>query len=121
MVSYLGADHRQSLSSWGRPVPALMQRRRAPARAYPRAGTAVPGRAHRQWPSTRTSFPGDRLNGCKGPSFRDKRDEALMRLFSETGLRASECLALKAGQSARRARQDQSVALKPMATEFTIG
>ena len=53
---------------------------------------------------------GDRLNGCKGPSFRDKRDEALMRLFSETGLRASECLALKAGQSARRARQDQSVA-----------
>jgi site-specific recombinase XerD len=37
----------------------------------------------------------DLLTACKGPSFRDKRDEALVRLLSETGLRASECLALQ--------------------------
>lgn len=37
----------------------------------------------------------DLLKACKGPSFRDKRDEALVRLLSETGLRASECVALQ--------------------------
>jgi site-specific recombinase XerD len=36
----------------------------------------------------------DLLKACKGPSFRDRRDEALVRLLSETGLRASECIAL---------------------------
>jgi site-specific recombinase XerD len=36
----------------------------------------------------------DLLKACKGSSFRDKRDEALVRLLCETGLRASECLAL---------------------------
>jgi site-specific recombinase XerD len=36
----------------------------------------------------------DLLKACKGPTFRDKRDEALVRLLSETGLRASECCAL---------------------------
>ena len=36
----------------------------------------------------------DLLKACKGPSFRDKRDDALVRLLCETGLRASECLAL---------------------------
>jgi len=36
----------------------------------------------------------DLIKACKGPSFRDKRDEALVRLLSETGLRASECIAL---------------------------
>ena len=37
----------------------------------------------------------DLLKACKGPTFRDKRDEALVRLLSETGLRASECVALQ--------------------------
>ncbi len=36
----------------------------------------------------------DLIKACKGPTFRDKRDEALVRLLSETGLRASECCAL---------------------------
>ena len=35
----------------------------------------------------------DLIKACKGPSFRDKRDDALVRLLSETGLRASECVA----------------------------
>jgi site-specific recombinase XerD len=34
------------------------------------------------------------LKACKGPSFRDKRDEAIVRLMAETGLRASETVAL---------------------------
>jgi site-specific recombinase XerD len=37
----------------------------------------------------------DLLKACKGPTFRDRRDEALVRLLSETGLRASECVALQ--------------------------
>src|SRR5271170_1252548 len=34
------------------------------------------------------------LKACKGPSFKDKRDEALVRLMFETGMRASETVAL---------------------------
>jgi len=34
------------------------------------------------------------LKACKGPSFRDKRDEAIVRLMVETGMRASETVAL---------------------------
>lgn len=34
------------------------------------------------------------LKACKGSSFRDKRDDALVRLMFETGMRASETLAL---------------------------
>ncbi|OBF52527.1 hypothetical protein A5778_15515 [Mycolicibacterium monacense] len=34
---------------------------------------------------------------CKGPTFRDKRDYAMLLLFAETGLRASELLALDLG------------------------
>jgi site-specific recombinase XerD len=34
------------------------------------------------------------IKACKGATFRHKRDEALVRLLSETGLRASECLAM---------------------------
>jgi site-specific recombinase XerD len=34
------------------------------------------------------------IKACKGPSFRDKRDEAIVRLMAETGLRASETVAL---------------------------
>lgn len=34
------------------------------------------------------------LKACKGPTFRDKRDYAMLLLFAETGLRASELLAL---------------------------
>jgi integrase/recombinase XerD len=35
------------------------------------------------------------LEACKGPSFRDKRDEAAVRLLSETRLQASEGVALQ--------------------------
>jgi site-specific recombinase XerD len=34
------------------------------------------------------------LAACKGPEFRDKRDEAIIRLMTETGARAGEVLAL---------------------------
>lgn len=34
------------------------------------------------------------IKACKGPSFRDKRDEAIVRLMSDTGMRAAETLAL---------------------------
>jgi site-specific recombinase XerD len=34
------------------------------------------------------------IGACKGPRFRDKRDEALVRLMLETGMRASETVAL---------------------------
>ncbi|WP_319454245.1 MULTISPECIES: tyrosine-type recombinase/integrase [unclassified Mycobacterium] len=34
------------------------------------------------------------VKACKGPTFRDKRDLALVVLLTETGLRAAECLAL---------------------------
>jgi len=34
------------------------------------------------------------LKACKGSSFRDRRDEALLRLLIETGLRASEAISL---------------------------
>jgi site-specific recombinase XerD len=32
---------------------------------------------------------------CQGPQLRDRRDEAIVRLFAETGMRAGELLALK--------------------------
>jgi integrase/recombinase XerD len=34
------------------------------------------------------------IAACQGRSFRDRRDEALVRLMAETGLRAGECVAL---------------------------
>jgi site-specific recombinase XerD len=34
------------------------------------------------------------LTACKGPEFRDKRDEAIIRLMAETGCRAGELLSL---------------------------
>ena len=34
------------------------------------------------------------IKACKGASFRDRRDEALVRLMAETGMRASETVAL---------------------------
>lgn len=34
------------------------------------------------------------LKACKGATFRDKRDYAMLQLFAETGLRASELIAL---------------------------
>ncbi len=34
------------------------------------------------------------IKACKGPKFRDKRDEAIVRLMVETGMRASETVAL---------------------------
>jgi integrase/recombinase XerD len=34
------------------------------------------------------------IKACKGPRFRDKRDEAIVRLMFETGMRASETVAL---------------------------
>jgi site-specific recombinase XerC len=34
------------------------------------------------------------IRACKGPTFRDKRDEAIVRLMSDTGMRAAETLAL---------------------------
>lgn len=37
------------------------------------------------------------LKACKGSDFRDKRDTAMLLLFTETGLRASELLALDVG------------------------
>jgi site-specific recombinase XerD len=36
----------------------------------------------------------DLIAACKGPSFRDRRDEAVVRLMAETGMRAGECAAL---------------------------
>jgi site-specific recombinase XerD len=36
----------------------------------------------------------DLLKACKGPRFQDKRDEAIVRLMVETGMRASETVAL---------------------------
>jgi site-specific recombinase XerD len=33
----------------------------------------------------------DLINVCKGTTFRDKRDEAIVRLMAETGMRAGEC------------------------------
>lgn len=35
------------------------------------------------------------LNTCKGKTFRDRRDEAIIRLMAETGLRASEVIDLQ--------------------------
>jgi site-specific recombinase XerD len=35
------------------------------------------------------------LAACKGPEFRDRRDEAIVRLMAETGARAGEVLALQ--------------------------
>jgi site-specific recombinase XerD len=35
------------------------------------------------------------IKACDGPSFRDKRDEAIVRLMIETGMRASETVALR--------------------------
>ena len=35
------------------------------------------------------------LAACKGPDLRDKRDEAIVRLMTETGARAGEILALQ--------------------------
>lgn len=35
------------------------------------------------------------LSACKGPDLRDKRDEAIIRLMTETGARAGEILALQ--------------------------
>jgi site-specific recombinase XerD len=37
------------------------------------------------------------LNACKGPELRDRRDEAIVRLMTETGARAGEILALETG------------------------
>jgi len=36
----------------------------------------------------------DLIAACKGPAFRDRRDEAIVRLMAETGMRAGECAAL---------------------------
>jgi site-specific recombinase XerD len=35
------------------------------------------------------------VRACEGPTFRDRRDEALVRLLAETGIRAGEAIALK--------------------------
>jgi len=35
------------------------------------------------------------LKTCKGKTFRDRRDEAIIRLMAETGLRASEVVDLQ--------------------------
>jgi integrase/recombinase XerD len=37
------------------------------------------------------------VKACAGPTLRDRRDEAMVRLMVETGLRAGECIALKVG------------------------
>lgn len=37
------------------------------------------------------------IKACRGSSFKDRRDEALVRLMAETGLRASEVLAVQMG------------------------
>jgi site-specific recombinase XerD len=37
----------------------------------------------------------DLFKVCQGKTFRDRRDEAIVRLMAETGLRAGECAALK--------------------------
>jgi integrase/recombinase XerD len=37
----------------------------------------------------------DLVKVCQGNTFRDRRDEAIIRLMAETGLRAGECAALK--------------------------
>ncbi len=37
----------------------------------------------------------DLIKACRGTSFRDRRDEAIVRLMAETGLRASEVTGLK--------------------------
>lgn len=34
------------------------------------------------------------VNACKGADLRDRRDEAIVRLMTETGMRAGECVAL---------------------------
>ncbi len=36
----------------------------------------------------------DLIDVCKGPSFADRRDEAIVRLMAETGMRAGECAGL---------------------------
>ncbi|BCT76923.1 tyrosine recombinase XerC [Sinomonas cyclohexanicum] len=36
------------------------------------------------------------LKACSGSSFMDRRDEAMLRLMAETGMRAGECVALEA-------------------------
>ena len=33
----------------------------------------------------------DLIKACQGPTFRDRRDEAIVRLMAETGMRAGEC------------------------------
>jgi site-specific recombinase XerD len=35
------------------------------------------------------------LKACRGVEFRDRRDEAIIRLMAETGIRASECVGLR--------------------------
>src|ERR1700758_4740032 len=37
----------------------------------------------------------DLIKMCKGGTFRDRRDEALIRLLAESGMRAGECIALR--------------------------
>jgi integrase/recombinase XerD len=37
----------------------------------------------------------DMIRVCKGNTFRDRRDEALIRFMAETGIRAGECMALR--------------------------
>lgn len=36
----------------------------------------------------------DLIKACQGPVFRDRRDEAIVRLMAETGMRAGECASL---------------------------
>ncbi|MGO9352185.1 MAG: tyrosine-type recombinase/integrase [Mycobacterium sp.] len=36
----------------------------------------------------------DLIRACQGPAFRDRRDEAIVRLMAETGIRAGECAAM---------------------------
>lgn len=43
------------------------------------------------------------LAACKGPEMRDKRDEAIIRLMTETGARAGEVLALETADVDRAA------------------
>jgi integrase/recombinase XerD len=39
----------------------------------------------------------DLIKTCSGNSFRDKRDQAIIRLMAETGMRAAECTSLTTG------------------------
>jgi integrase len=63
--------------------------------ADPLAGLKPPKLDERITPVLSDQQLRDLIAACSGPRLRDRRDEAIVRLLAETGLRAAECVALE--------------------------